>query len=303
MKKPLITSVTLNWKGKDVLLRCIQSLKEQTMPLYEIIVVDNASGDGSIDEVRAAYPDVVIVENGANWGAPKGRNSGLRRALEKPIDFIFTLDNDLFAAPDCVEKLIAGFGDSEKIATVGAFIYADNDENKLLSAGAVIDYTQNVSRQLKVSGDLDQLNRLSYCGTGHMMTRASLYREIGLLDERYIGYGFEDTDFGMRTKKAGYEIVSYGRARVWHKAHSNIGYYSFKKKYLESRNAMVFMKRYGHLGTWSKYLFFAVGGLLAALVIQAPKGNIAGVYGKALGLFDGLMGNTKRANALLVSSK
>lgn len=294
-----ITSVTLSWKGKDVLLRCIQSLKQQTLPLSEIIVVDNHSEDGSVEAVREGFPDVIVLENPANFGAPRGRNVGLRRALEKPVDYIFTLDNDLYAASDCVEKMIAPLEENMDIATVGAFIYDDSDPEVLLSAGAIVDYTQNVSRQLRNVSDLDKLNPISYCGTGHMMTRASVYRKVGLLDEGFIGYGFEDTDFGMRTRKAGYQIVSYGRARVWHAAHANIGNYTFRKKYLESMNAIRFMKRYGTIQTWIKYLFFLLLSVAGAAMIQIPKGRISGVIGKCRGIMDGLIGRSALAEKIL----
>ncbi|NQT24451.1 glycosyltransferase family 2 protein [candidate division KSB1 bacterium] len=298
-----VTSVTLSWKGKEVLLRCIRSLKAQTHSLSEIIVVDNHSQDGSVEAVREAFPDVVVLENPTNFGAPKGRNVGLRRALEKPVDYIFTLDNDLYAAPDCVEKMIAPMDKNKDIATVGAFIYDDSDPDILLSAGAIVDYTQNVSRQLRNVNDPDKLYPISYCGTGHMMTRASVYREVGLLDEGFIGYGFEDTDFGMRTRKSGYNIVSYGRARVWHTAHANIGNYTFRKKYLESLNAIRFMKRYGTLLTWPKYLFFMGLSLVGAALIQIPKGRKSGVIGKCRGVFDGLFGRTSLAEKILLASE
>lgn len=296
---PRITSVTLNWNGREVLLRCIRSLKSQTLPLTEIIVVDNFSTDDSVKAVRETFPDVVVLENPANFGAPKGRNVGLRRALERPVDYIFTLDNDLYAASDCIEKMIAPMEKYEDIATVGAFIYDDGRPDLLLSAGAIVDYTQNVSRQLRNVNDPDALVPISYCGTGHMMSRASVYREVGLLDEGFIGYGFEDTDFGMRTRKAGYRIVSTGRARVWHTAHANIGNYTFRKKYLESLNAIRFMKRYGTFGTWSKYLLFMGMSLIGAALIQVPRGRTSGVIGKCRGIVDGFLGRTTLANKIL----
>lgn len=298
---PRVTSVTLNWQGRDVLLRCVESLKAQTLPLFEIIVVDNRSTDGSVQQVREKHPDVVILENPANFGAPKGRNVGLTRALEKEPDYIFTIDNDLYADPGCVENLVRAAGSDSTIAIVGAFIYDDGAPDRLLSAGAIVDFTQNVSRQIQNAEDLDRLYPLSYCGTGHMLTRSSVYRELGLLDEAFIGYGFEDSDFGFRTRGAGYRVVSYGRARVWHTAHAGIGRYSFKKKYLETRNAVLFMKRYGKWHQWMKYLVFVAIGFIAAPLIEIPKGHLHGVAGKFRGFWDGLTGKTELAERLLRS--
>ena len=294
-----VTSVTVNWNGRDVLLRCLESLSVQDWPLQEIIVVDNHSTDGSVEAVRQACPEAVVLRNDANLGAPKGRNVGLHRALVKPVDFIFTLDNDLFAAPDCVRQLVMAMASDPTVGSVGAFIYDAQRPDRLLSAGGIIDYTQNVSRQLLRVNGADTLHPISYCGTGHMLTRASLFREIGVLDERFIGYGFEDADFGVRTRAAGYAVCSFGKAKVWHCVHTGIGVYSFRKKYLETRNAVVFVRRYATGRQWMKYLFFFMSGLVGAMVLQIPRGRIGGVIGKCRGFMDGLLDRTQVAERLL----
>jgi len=296
-----VSSVTLNWNGRGVLSRCIMSLKNQTLPLYEIIVVDNCSQDGSAEEIQREYSDIVVLKNPRNYGAPKGRNVGLRRALEKAVDYIFILDNDLFAAEDCVEKLVSKAEENPSIGNIGAFIYDYTKKDRLLSAGGIVDFTQNVSRQLLKVSDPNGLYSVSYCGTGHMLARASVFKEVGLLDESFVGYGFEDTDFGMRVRKAGYSICTYGEAKVWHILSSGIGRYSFRKKYLEARNAIIFMKRYANFFNWLKYMFFVLSGLIVAVFIQVPKGNFPGVIGKARGLIDGLLNKTELAEKILLS--
>ncbi len=298
-RKPIVKTVTVNWNGKDVLIRCLSSLLQQTLAVEEVIVVDNASQDGSAEAVRQHFKNVVVLENPENYGAPKGRNVGLRYALETPVDYILTLDNDLYAADDCIEKMVSVLEENPQIATVAAFIYDDENKDQLLSAGAIVDYTQNISRQLKTFESLESLNPISYCGTGHMLTRASLYREIGLLEEAYIGYGFEDTDFGMRTRQTGYDIVSYGQAKVWHHAHAGIGRYSFKKKYLESRNAILFMRKYAGWQNWLKYFFYLVFGIVYASIREGLRGNIRGVWGKVLGTMHGFTEKKSLAYKLL----
>lgn len=294
-----VTSVTLNWNGEDVLPACIRSLKVQTLPLYEIIVVDNGSSDQSIERIRDRFPEVIVIENGRNAGAPAGRNVGLSRALDKDIDYLFTLDNDLQAAEDCVEKLVSVAESDTKVGSVGAFIYDAGDRDRFHSAGGIVDFTQNITRQLRKIDDPAAIYPVSYVGTGHMLTRAAVFREIGLLDERYIGYGYEDTDFGIRTQKAGYTVCTFGQAKVWHQEHESHGRMSFKRKYLFARSAIEFMKCHAHFFQWVKYLFYVSVGLVGGFFIGLFKGGIGGVYGKFLGICDGLLNRKALALRLL----
>jgi hypothetical protein len=71
--------------------------------------------------------------------------------------------------------------------------------------------------------------------------------------------------------------------------------YNYRRKYLESRNAVLFLRKYGRSIDWAKYLFFAIGGLPYAFIREALRGNLGGVYGKAQGLFDALMRRDDRA--------
>jgi len=101
-----VSVVILNWNRKEMLLDCLRSIKEFDYPLYEIIVVDNASTDGSVAAVREAYPDVVLIENDKNYGAIGGKNIGLRRALQSGVEYIYMQDNDIVAAKDALTKLV-----------------------------------------------------------------------------------------------------------------------------------------------------------------------------------------------------
>jgi hypothetical protein len=89
------------------------------------------------------------------------------------------------------------------------------------------------------------------------------------------------------------------RSKVWHRPFSGIGRYSFKKKYLESRNVIRFLKTYGNRRSWAKFVFYAVTGLIYASIREGIRGNFMGVVGKARGLYDGLRGREDFAYDLL----
>ena len=146
--------------------------------LYEIIVVDNNSTDDSVEIIKRDFPVVVILNNEQNLGAPRGRNVGSRRAFQKPVDYILTLDNDLFIEKSCLKELLQFSEQGLTIGTIGAFIYDAANPQHLLSAGGVVDYTQNISRQLLKYSSQEHLIDVDYCGTGAMLTRRRIFNEL-----------------------------------------------------------------------------------------------------------------------------
>lgn len=298
-----VSVVILNWNGRDVLRQCLQSLEEQSYPLEDVILVDNASSDGSAEMVETEFPGVIILPQDQNLGAPKGRNVGLREALRRQSEYIFTIDNDLFGARNTIAELVRVLDEHPDIGIVGAGIYHADRPDVIFSAGHWINWTQNLVGTRGANqpdrGQLAPLEDVDYVGIGAMLTRRDVYETIGLPDEDYIGYGYEDTEYGLRARTAGYRVVCYLPAKVWHQPHTGVGRYSFKKKYLEARNAIRFMRLYGTPYRWAKFSFYAGVGLIYALVREGPRGNIGGVIGKARGLYDGLRNRDEFALRLL----
>jgi GT2 family glycosyltransferase len=302
-KTPAVSFVVVNWNGRKVLADCLHSIHNVDYPIQQVIVSDNGSTDGSIEMVRERYPDVVLIENGKNYGAPIARNFGIRKALESGVDFIYCLDNDLIIDPKAIRKSLAVFDIDERIAMVGSLILDREHPGRILSAGGIVNWTQNLVSTLgmneKDTGKFRGIWNVDYAGSGALMTRAEYIHKNGAFDEGFIGYGYEDTDFGIRANLLGYRVVCCAEARVWHRPHSGIGRYTFKKKYLEARNAIRFVRMYGNHRNKLKFMFFAIAGLFYATVREGARGNIMGVIGKAQGLYDGLRGREDLAKRLL----
>jgi len=98
---PLISIVVLNWNGRSVLDHCLMSLHEQTYQPLEIIVVDNASTDGSIEGVSQKFPGIQLIINEKNLGFGAGNNIGIQASKGK---YIMMLNNDTRLDPSCVEE-------------------------------------------------------------------------------------------------------------------------------------------------------------------------------------------------------
>jgi GT2 family glycosyltransferase len=298
-----VSAVVLNWNGKNLLRQCLQSLQDQVYDLKEVIVVDNGSIDGSADMVKNEFPGAKLLCQQENLGAPKGRNVGIKESLKRVPAYIFTLDNDLYVDKSTISRLVKILDDNPDIGVVGAGIYYADRPDVIFSAGQWVNWTQNLvstrGANQKDKGQFALLKDVDYVGTGAMLTRRSVFENVGLPDESYIGYGYEDTDFGIRVRKAGLRVVCYLPAKVWHRPHSGVGRYSFKKKYLESRNAIRFMRIYGTPSRWAKFTVYVTLGLVYAFFREGLRGNMGGVMGKARGLVDGIRDREELALELL----
>lgn len=294
-KDPEVIVVILTWNRKNDLLECIESVLNMTYSNFDIVVVDNNSHDGSADAVAERFPDIALIRNDKNYGAIEGKNIGLEKAVEMGAEFVFALDNDLIADPECLSELVQVFRDEPEAGIVAAKIYDLDQPDVILAAGTKIDYTQNIVRQYgkgeKDIGQHETITEVHAVGAGHMLVKREVFLKVGYLDTLFLGYGYEDVDFGVQTWKAGFKVLYCPKAKVWHRPHSGIGNYSFRKKYLEARNAVYFMKKHAKWHQWLKYFFYVGLGFPYALLTQGLKGNVSGVFGKFRGLIDGIRGD------------
>jgi rhamnopyranosyl-N-acetylglucosaminyl-diphospho-decaprenol beta-1,3/1,4-galactofuranosyltransferase len=116
-----VASVVVSWNGRAILPGLLESLLKQTQPLSEIIVVDNASTDGTIELLKEQYPSVKVIRLESNEGVSGGYSAGLECALGRNHDWIWMLDQDSRPLPDTVEKLLAAYGsfpDRDKLGLI-----------------------------------------------------------------------------------------------------------------------------------------------------------------------------------------
>lgn len=302
-----VSVVILNWNRKEMLLDCLQSVKELTYPVSQIIVVDNASTDGSAQAVKEKFPDVKLIENDKNYGAIGGKNIGLRNALASPTKYIYMVDNDIIGAPDSLSRLVEVAEADSSVGLVGAIMYDHSQPDTILSAGGILDYTQNVARgrgtNEKDAGKYNKIEPVDYLWGGALLARTSGLEQVGLFDEDYIGYWFEDVDLSIRFVRSGYKVLFNPLAKVWHQPHQTIEQFSYRKKYLATRNAIRFMKKYANTLQWAKYLFFAIAGLPYAFARDLiSRGTPASAIGKAKGLYDGIFNRDEAVSKVLGSN-
>lgn len=231
---PLISIVILNWNGMEQLYPCIQSVKRQTYPNIEIILVDNDSTDGSAQYVKTIFPDLRLITNRKNLGYGGGNNRGIEEAKG---EYIFVLNNDTEVEKDCVQWLWRCIESDGRIgmATPKILLY---DRKETIDAAGLTIYPDGLSigrGHLEPQAKYSQREEV-FSGSGcASLFRREMLDDIGLFDQDFFAYA-EDTDLGWRARLAGWKAYYVPEAIVYHHHSKKFGTYSVLKAYLVERN-------------------------------------------------------------------
>ena len=215
--------------------KCLLSLAD-ARPLPLVIVVDDASPDGSAEAIREEFPSVVLLRNDANSGFAVSCNRGIERALTAGVAHVLLLNNDTIVPPTMITELLAATGPD--VAAVGAVICDYEDAAcAQISAGKMHPWLGLVSGMRHRDEAVMDCDTVIGCA---MFMSAAALRTVGSLAEGYFCYG-EETDWCLRARRAGYRIVLSGGARVLHRGKATGG--SEFAEYYDTRNRALMIRR------------------------------------------------------------
>lgn len=247
---PSVTIIILNWNNAADTLDCLKSVFELDYPNFNVLVVDNGSADDSVARIRTVYPDVEILETGENLGYAEGNNVGIRYALDGRPDFILVLNNDTQAQPNLLTEMVHEAERSVDIGMVGPKMYFFNPSDMIFAAGSMIDWCRGGLIQRGIwqresrtgtlfSEHAEDVDFIVGCAT---LVRRQVIEEIGMLDPSYY-LNFEDVEWCVRAKKAGFRICYTPSAILYHKVSATMGQASPMNTYYMTRNSMLFFWR------------------------------------------------------------
>lgn len=245
--EPLVGIIVLNYKNVDDTEECIGSLKKIDYKNYFIVIVDNNSQDGSFEKLSKLYPELTVLEIGENRGYAAGNNFGIKQALQKGADYICILNNDVVVEPNFLGKLVSYMEQNPKVGITGANICEYYNKEVVQSTGFVINYhtarTPGINKGKKQKNIINKapLPCDAVCGAC-MLIRKEVISKVGLIPEIYFLF-YEETEWCVRTKKAGFEIVSIMDAIVYHKGSATIKKTKGLSDYYMQRNSVLFERR------------------------------------------------------------
>ena len=213
---PLTSVIIPNWNGAHHLPTCLESLRRQTYPHFEVIVADNGSTDGSLDLLARDYPWVRVLPLGENRGFAGACNAGMRIAQG---EFIVLLNNDTEADPRWLEEMVAAFERHPEAGIVASKMLLFDRRDVFHTTGDFYRLDGIPGNRGVWQQDEGQYDREEYvfsaCG-GSAAYRRVMLEQVGLLDEDFF-YSCEDVDLAWRAQLAGWRCVYAPRAVVYHK--------------------------------------------------------------------------------------
>jgi GT2 family glycosyltransferase/glycosyltransferase involved in cell wall biosynthesis len=238
-RDPAVSVILVNFRGVAdtvVAARAVEALTTDESPV-EVVIVDNGSGDGSLERLRQELPFARVIGAGANLGFAGGCNLGVEHARAPLLAF---LNNDARPGAGWISAALARFDQDPRIAAVASKV-VDWDGERIDFVDAALTwfgmgYKPGTGELL---GSVDEAEGDVLFGTGSgMFVRSEIYRSLGGFDEDFFMF-FEDVDFGWRLNLAGYRFVYETGSLVFHKHHASMSdYASFREQLLLERNAL-----------------------------------------------------------------
>lgn len=257
-----ISFIIVNWNTKDLLRDCLESIiKTVDVLAYEVIVVDNASKDGSVEMLSEQYPQVKAIANSENRGFGAANNQGFAAMKGK---YALLINTDAVLTAGAVQKLWA-FAEAHPEAAIvcGQLLNADGSkQNSIATFPTLLSLATNTSlleylfpgrypsKRYEHKEPLEVDSAVGAC----MMIRKKALDEVSFFDERYFFF-FEETDMAYAMKKAGWRIYQVPDALTYHLQGQSIGH--------NSRSRIEFYRsRYQFLRKWKTKTYCGLASMI-----------------------------------------
>lgn len=236
-----VSFIILSYNTLDFTKTCIESIRENTLESSrEIVIVDNASTDGSLEWLKE-QKDIVLRANTENSGFPKGCNQGVEVASKE--NDVFLLNSDTLVPPNALFWLRMGLYENDSIGATGsitnfaanfqAIPFEDSSTENLLKYA----YANNIPQKYPYE---EKLHLIGFA----LLIKRSVYDKVGDLDERFSPGNFEDNDYGVRVIKAGYKNILCRNSFILHFGSKSFGKKAEKYAKLLETNAKKFEEKW-----------------------------------------------------------
>lgn len=250
MNPSLLSIVIPNWNGKAFLQTCLDSLAAQTYPQFEVIVVDNASHDGSQTFIKSNYPHVDLIELPENRGFTGACNAGIQAAQG---EYIALLNNDTEVHPGWAAAVVDAFKRHPDAGIIASKMLLFDRRDTFHTAGDFFTVDGKAGNRGVWEKDEGQYDNEEYvfsaCG-GSAVYRRTMLDQIGLLDDDFF-FSLEDIDLAWRAHLTGWRCLYTPAAIVYHHLSATGG--GVTASYYDGRNLLYVLYKNYPAALWRKY--------------------------------------------------
>ncbi len=220
---PSVAVLTVNTDGAAFMAEFAESLTAVSYRNFQLVVVDNASSDDSLDILRRLHPQSVILENDANLGFTGACNRGIEYCLGQGFDYVLFLNGDVLVEPDFLDRLVDA-SDDRTLTAPKSYLY--HHPGTLDDSVGQFDWTRGTWKHQilgkRPTDDFDQPRLVETANLSCLLVPAGALRKVGLLDNNFFIY-YDDTDFVRRAHDAGYRLWFAPDAVIHHRKGATIG--------------------------------------------------------------------------------
>ena len=294
-QKQRIGVIVVNWKLKHETLRCLRSLEKLERPelfSLRVIVVDNGSGDGSVQYIASAYPELEIIALPVNVGFGAACNIAINRIMKDvSCPYVFLLNNDAVVHSSALTELIQVAEAHPAAGILGPKVYYRDKPHMLWYAGARRRWgvlaAADTGRGRVDYGQFDAVREVDYVFGVAMLIRRSVFERIGVFDERFFIY-LEDMDFCLRAQEAGFSLLFVPQTHVWHKGAASTAENRGMRKYHFVKSTIYFARKHTRSLLMPLAFVFWSLVLLRFVLLDLIHGNLSDVRSYWAGLVEGL---------------
>jgi GT2 family glycosyltransferase len=294
-----VALILLNWNTPVHTANCILSLKQYCDErLFDIIVADNGSTDGSLTLLKKQFPGLIYIDNKENLGFAEGNNRGLAYSIEKGYDYSLVINTDTLVDEDIVAKLSTHLNNHPEAAAVQPAIYWMFDKTKIWNGKGFFNRVLGLiktDREFPHAASPPDFKVAEWVTGCCMLIRNSALTKSGLFNKQFFLY-YEDVELSFRLRNSGYQVHYLPACKMYHEAGVS-GKTEVKKKegflspvihYYISRNRIWFLRKYGNKICYPVYIISSGFYYMSLLIYFKLRGRNEKARHLIKGLKDGL---------------
>lgn len=219
MNESAVLIIIVTYNKKEYVTNLLKSLKDIDYKNHDVVVIDNASIDGTEEHLRENFPDVTVIRNSENKGGSGGFNTGLSYAFEREkYEYYWLLDNDVVVSKDALRILVSTLNDNSDIAVAGSQMCQLDNPGVTNEIGAYVDLHKGrlvLNRHLtRKRNNSTGIFDVDYIAAASLLVRADVAKKAGPWEDFFIH--FDDVDWCLRIKKMGHMVVGVADSVIWH---------------------------------------------------------------------------------------